>query len=193
MGSRTARLERSQAPSPAPMPLDLAAVYEQHADFVWRALRLLGVAPDALDDAVQEVFLVVHRRLDEFEGRSSLRTWLYAIARRVAGNARRGAIRRGAAEPVAIAAELPDPRAGSPRELAEAAEAARLLFDLMQRLSDEQREVFLLVEVEQMSVPEAAEALAIKLNTCYSRLRAARARFERELAARRLRDQGGRP
>jgi RNA polymerase sigma-70 factor (ECF subfamily) len=189
MGSRTG-VERSRVPSREPMPLDVAAVYEQHAAFVWRALRVLGVPADALDDAVQEVFLVVHRRLDEFEGRSAMRTWLYAIARRVAGNARRSAGRRGVAEPIAVAAELPDPRAGSPLELAEKAEAARLLFDLMQRLSEEQREVFLLVEVEEMSVPEAAEALGVNLNTCYSRLRAARARFERELAARR-RGEGG--
>jgi RNA polymerase sigma-70 factor (ECF subfamily) len=172
------------------MPLDLAAVYEENAVFVWRSLRLLGVPPDSLEDAVQEVFLVVHRRLDEFEGRSSIRTWLYAIARRVAGNVRRGAERRGAPEP--IDADLPDLQSGDPLELAEKAQAGRLLIDVLRCLTDDQREVFLLVEIEQLSAPEAAEALGINLNTCYSRLRAARARFERELDARRRREQGGR-
>lgn len=170
------------------MPGDLAAIYQEHAIFVWRSLRLLGVPADSLDDAVQEVFLVVHRRLDEFEGRSSLRTWLYAIARRVAGNLRRGAERRGAPEPIAV--DVADP--GDPLELAQKAEAGRLLIDLMGCLSEDQREVFLLIEIEELSAPEAAEALGINLNTCYSRLRAGRARFERELAARRRREPGGR-
>lgn len=183
MGSRTARADRSEAFPGEPMPLDFAAVYEEHAVFVWRTLRLLGVDPGSLDDAVQEVFLVVHRRLGEFEGRSSLRTWLYAIARRVARNVRRGAGRRGAPEP--IVADMVDRVSGNPLELAERAEAGRALLELVGHLSEDQREVFLLVEVEEMSVPEAAEALGVNVNTCYSRLRAARARFERLLAARR--------
>jgi RNA polymerase sigma-70 factor, ECF subfamily len=189
MASRTARVEGGGAPSDQAVALDFDAVYAQNAGFVWRSLRLLGVPADALDDAVQEVFLVVHRRLGEFEGRSSVRTWLYAIARRIARNLRRGAGRRGA--PESIVSDLADPAAGSPRELAEKAEAGRVLLDLMRCLSEEQREVFLLVEIEEMSVPEAAEALGTNLNTCYSRLRAARARFERELAARHRRDDGG--
>jgi RNA polymerase sigma-70 factor (ECF subfamily) len=168
------------------MPLDFAAVYDLNAAFVWRSLRLLGVPADSLDDAVQEVFLVVHRRLDEFEGRSSVRTWLYAIARRVAHNLRRGAGRRGA--PAAVPLDLPDVAGGSPRELAEKAEAGRVLLDLVSNLGEDQREVFLLVEVEEMSVPEAAEALGINVNTCYSRLRAARARFDRAVATRRRND-----
>ncbi len=190
MGSRAASVRPGRAASPEPMPLDLAAVYEEHAAFVWRSLRLLGVPDGVLDDAVQEVFLVVHRRLAEFEGRSTLRTWLYAIARRVAGNVRRSAERRGTSE--SIAADLPDLRSADPRELAQQAEAGRLLLDLMACLNDDQREVFVLVEVEEMSAPEAAEALGINLNTCYSRLRAARARFDRELASRRRDDRGAR-
>ncbi|HEY8147183.1 MAG TPA: RNA polymerase sigma factor [Kofleriaceae bacterium] len=190
MGSRIARVETSSALPGEPMPLDLAAMYEEHAVFVWRSLRLLGVAPDSLDDAVQEVFLVVHRRLGEFQGRSSVRTWLYAIARRVARNFRRGASRRGPQEP--LAEDVSDMRPADPRELAEKAEAGRFLLDLLGHLTDDQREVFLLVEVEEMSVPEAAEALGTNLNTCYSRLRAARRRFERVLAARQVREDGGR-
>src|ERR1044071_899212 len=72
---------------------EFVALFREHCDFVWRVLRTLGVAPDALDDALQEVFLVVHRRLPEFEGRSALNTWIYAIAYRVAQSQRRRARR----------------------------------------------------------------------------------------------------
>src|SRR5687768_17376616 len=128
MGSRTARSDGDTAGAVEPMPLDVASLYEEHAVFVWRSLRVLGVPPDGLDDAVQEVFLVVYRRLAEFEGRSSERTWLYAIARRVAGNLRRGFGRRGAVASLEV--DLPDASGGDPRELAERAEAGRLLLDL---------------------------------------------------------------
>jgi len=173
------------------VPLDLASLYEEHAVFVWRSLRLLGVPPGGLDDAVQEVFLVVHRRLGDFEGRSSVRTWLYAIARRVARNARRGGERRTGV-PESIGADLVGEQTGDPRTVAERAEAGRVLLDLLAQLGTEHREVFLLVEIEEMTVPEAAEALGLNINTCYSRLRAARARFERALAARLRREEGGR-
>jgi RNA polymerase sigma-70 factor, ECF subfamily len=180
--------ERSTRPA-TPAPLDFAAVYDDNAAFVWRCLGLFGVAQESLDDAVQDVFMVVHRRLGEFEGRAALRTWLYAIARRVAGNHRRGVLRRGQLEP--ISDQLGDPSPHGPRDLVERAEAGRLLVELVGRLDDDKREVFILIEVEQMSAPEVAEMLGINLNTVYSRLRAARLAFERELAARRAREPEG--
>jgi RNA polymerase sigma-70 factor, ECF subfamily len=87
-------------------------VYDEYFAFVWRCLRRLGVSPAAIDDAVQEVFIVVHRRLGEFEQRSSLKTWLFGIAFRVAGAHRRAAQRRGEPEPLSsqLAAGLPAPR-----------------------------------------------------------------------------------
>src|SRR3954468_3800787 len=72
--------ERSPA-TPAP---DLSAVYEAHFRYVWRCLRSLGVDDAVLDDALQDVFVVVQRRLAEFDGGAELRTWLYAIALRIA-------------------------------------------------------------------------------------------------------------
>jgi RNA polymerase sigma-70 factor, ECF subfamily len=180
-----ATLERSAGPD---RPLDFAAVYDENAAFVWRCLHFFGVGPDSLDDAMQEVFLVVHRRLTEFEGRAAVRTWLYAIARRVAQNHRRGVKRRGQFEP--LSDELGDPSPLGPRDLVERAEAGRMLVDLVGRLDEDKREVFILVEVEQMSAPEVAELLGLNLNTVYSRLRAARLAFERELAAQRAREGG---
>src|SRR5262245_51753387 len=79
--------------------LTLAEVYETQFDFVWRSARRLGVASLHVDDVVQEVFLVVFRRLAEFEGRSSLKTWLFGITRRVVRDHRRSA-RRKPAEPL---------------------------------------------------------------------------------------------
>ena len=67
----------------------LAEVYRAHVGFVWRVLRRLGVEDAALEDVVHDVFLVVHRRLADFEGRSAVTTWLYGIARRVAADYRR--------------------------------------------------------------------------------------------------------
>src|SRR5262245_44836563 len=74
--------------SPPPAPT-LDAIYEAHVAYVWRVVQRLGVPESSADDAVQDVFLVVHRKLDGFEGRSSIRTWLYGIALRVARDHRR--------------------------------------------------------------------------------------------------------
>lgn len=149
-------------------------------EFVWRVLRRLGVPDRSVDDAVQDVFVVVHRRLADFQGRSSLRTWLYGIARRVARDQRRRDQRRGEAVelPAEVAGAAPDPR-----QAAEDAEALRALRGLLAALPDEQREVFVLAELEQMTAPEIAEATGAKLNTVYSRLRLARAAFNRGVAA----------
>src|SRR6185369_5135237 len=132
----------------------------------------LGVPQSAVDDVVQEVFVVVHRRLAAFEGRSSLKTWVYGIALRVAREHRRGVRRKsphamhpeGAADPDAVAAS-PD---GAPDAAVARAEAVRVVNDLLEALDDEKREVFVLAELEQLAVPDIDEALAVNVNTVYS-------------------------
>ena len=176
--------------APPDGPLEFAAVYDQNAAFVWRCLQYFGVATASLDDAMQDVFLVVHRRLGEFEGRAQVRTWLYSIARRVAPNHRRGVKRRGHMEP--IPEDLGDAASVGPHDLVERAEARRLLVELVGRLDEDKREVFVLIEIEQLSAPEVAELCGVPLNTVYSRLRAARLAFDRALAAARARDPEGR-
>lgn len=164
-----------------PEPVSVADVYDRHAPFVFRVLRGLGVGDDRVDDAVQDVFIVVHRRLAEFEQRSSLTTWLYAIARRVASQYRRSAASRregGDSELERVAGTQ------SPYDDAERAQAARLLAELLDELDDDKREVFVLIEIEQMSAPDVAGVIGIPVNTVYSRLRLARARFEAALAKR---------
>lgn len=166
-------------------------VYEQNFAFVWRSVRRLGVPVSAVDDAVQDVFVVVHRRLPTFEARASIRTWLFAIVIRVVRDYRRAYRRKDLPVHAAGGPTDPDEVAASennPQEVAAKHEAARLMHELLDRLDDEKREVFVLSELEQMSVPEIAEAVGINLNTAYSRLRAARQEFEQGVARLRARD-----
>jgi RNA polymerase sigma-70 factor, ECF subfamily len=152
-------------------------VYAAHVAFVWRVLRTFGVAEPQLEDAVQDVFVVVHRRLAEWEGRAAITTWLFAIARRVA-SAHRRRVGGDRTEP------LVDEPAGSADTFAalSRAQASATVFAILQELDEDKRIVFALVELEQLSVPEVAKLLDVKLNTAYSRLRLARQAFE--LAAR---------
>jgi RNA polymerase sigma-70 factor, ECF subfamily len=168
------------APAAPRMPLDFDSIYDEHLDVVWRTLRRLGVAPESLDDAVQDVFLVVHRRLAEFEARSSVRTWLFGITFRVARDHRRLARRKGGLEP--LVAAVADVGPGPFEHLAHS-EALRQLDSALSRLDDDKRAVFVMSQIEEMSAPEIADALGIKLNTVYSRLRAARREFEAAVAA----------
>ena len=161
------------------------ALYEEHFDFVWRSLRRLGIPALTIDDAVQDVFLVVHRRLGEFEGRSSVKTWLFGIALRVASVHRRSAARR----PTEPLTEEPADAATAPaaEALSEAREAARLVHQLLDCLEEDRRAVFVLSELEQMTAPEISTALGVNLNTVYSRLRLARRDFDAALARYRAR------
>jgi RNA polymerase sigma-70 factor (ECF subfamily) len=156
---------------------ELAEIFRDHHDFVWRSVRRLGLGPAAVDDAVQDVFLVVHRRLGDFEGRSSLRTWLFGIAMRVVKDHRRREMRLRRREE---AAPAPLPGRG-PEDLLAHSESVARLDRALAVLDPNQRRVFELAELEQMTAPEIAQALGVKLNTVYSRLRLARRRVEREL------------
>jgi RNA polymerase sigma-70 factor (ECF subfamily) len=168
---------RSLAP-PGPST-GFAAVYEATFGVAWRTLARLGVPDGSLDDACQEVFLVVHRRLGDFLGRSQLKTWVVGIATRVAADHRRAARRKPAPQP--LDAALPDP-ARSPLEHASVAQERALVQRLLAELPDEQREVLVLTEMEQLTAPEISEALEVNLNTVYSRLRLARRAFDVVLA-----------
>lgn len=165
-------------------------VYAAHVGFVWRVLRTLGVPEPQIEDAVQDVFVVVHRRLAEWQGRAAITTWLFAIARRVAQAHRRRASRNAASpiEPLsdALSDELADERPGGGDPFAELsrAQAAATVLAILEQLDDDKRIVFALVELEQLSVPEVARMLDLNLNTAYSRLRLARQAFEAAVKAR---------
>jgi RNA polymerase sigma-70 factor (ECF subfamily) len=163
------------------------AVYEKYVQFVWRSLRRLGVTEAHLADATQDVFVVVHRALGRFEGRSELRTWLFGIVLRVASQWRRR-MRLRATEPLPDSIEA---QVQTPFEQAVQSEAAELLQRLLDRLSTDQRAVFVLVEMEGVSVPEAAAVLGANLNTVTSRLRKARRVFEADLRRQMIRNERG--
>lgn len=152
---------------------DFDALYDKHAVFIWRTLRSLGVAQEDAEDAAQEVFMTVFRKLSAFEGRSSLRTWLCGIAAGVARNHTRKRRRREVA-----GRSLWAPGSTSPVENTEALD---LVSRCLAQLDESLRMVFVLAELEQLTAPEIAEALTINVNTVYSRLRVARAKFEATL------------
>jgi RNA polymerase sigma-70 factor, ECF subfamily len=146
-------------------------VFEGHAPYVFRALRGLGVAERDVDDICQEVFVVVHRRLPEFEPRASLRTWLYAICLRAASDYRRRA--RVRKEQVTDAP--PDQSAPADQhERAERTWARDALDRALGQLDDDKRDAFVLYEIEGLSIAEVAEVVGVPLKTAYSRLTAAR-------------------
>ena len=164
-----------------------ADVYRDHAAFVWRVLRRLGVGDDEVEDACQEVFLVVHRKLAGFEHRSALRTWLYSIAVRCASHRRRRG-RRGA--PVGALATAPEPAVEAAQADDLARREARVELDaILDELDDAKRAVFVLYELEELTMAEVAATIGCPLQTAYSRLQAARAAVEASVRRRRAKER----
>ena len=161
-------------------PIAFEALYADSFAVVWRTLARLGVPATCLDDACQEVFLVVHRRRQDFQGRSKLKTWVVGIAIRVAADHRRAAKRKP--PPQSLDEALPDP-SQTPLEHATREQERALVYRLFSLLPDDQREVLVLTEMEQMSAPEISDALGVNVNTVYSRLRLGRRAFDAALAA----------
>jgi RNA polymerase sigma-70 factor (ECF subfamily) len=178
-----------QGPTSAMLP-PFKTVYRQYFQFVWSSARRLGVEPAAMDDVVQEVFIVIHARLHTLERPEALRSWVYGVVRRTVSTHRRtrqahAEVRPGASTNVEGVSSTP-----TPLEQVERNADLELLARLLDELDESKREVFALVELDELSVPEAAEALEIPLNTAYSRLRAARQSFEAALARNEARNKG---
>lgn len=157
-------------------------VYERYVGFVWRCLRSLGVREAQIDDAAQDVFLIVHRRLPDFRGDSTMRTWLYGIVRNVAANQRRTQRRKGGGEPVSP--ELPG-HGSTPDQEVQEQQALGFVQAFAARLDERKRDVFILALIEELTIPEVATTLDIPLNTAYSRLRNVREEFRAALEAKR--------
>ena len=164
------------------------AIYERHADFTWRSLRRLGVPESEASDALQDVFVIVHDKLVQFEGRSSVTTWLFTLCRTVARERRRTAQRdRNLLGDTSVEDEL-DLRA----DVARAAEHNERLAQLAEILSGfevEQRNVFILFELEKLTGEEISEALSIPLGTVYSRLQLAKKAFRQALTRNEARER----
>ncbi|MBX3260449.1 MAG: sigma-70 family RNA polymerase sigma factor [Labilithrix sp.] len=156
--------------SEPPAATRFADLYVEHASFVWRTMRRLGVRAADVEDTCQEVFLVVHAKLAEFRG-GSMRAWIFAIAARVASDYRKRAFVRREA----VGEELPEASVPEAQTATVArAQALALLDAILAGLDDDKRAVFLLFELEQMPMQEVAAAVGCPLQTAYTRLHAAR-------------------
>ena len=169
--SKASSADEAQPPAEA---FSFNEVYRDTAPLVLRAMRRL-VPRDQVDDAVQDVFVTVARRLSEFEGRSKTSTWIYAIVLKVASEHRR-ARRRRERRAGALAAE-PPPSTRSPEQLVQRTTEVRLLHRVLNEMQEELREVFVLADLEELPGAEIAQLLGLNPNTMDSRLRAARAEF----------------
>jgi RNA polymerase sigma-70 factor (ECF subfamily) len=150
-------------------------LYDNYFGYVWRNAAHRGVPSSALDDVTQEVFIVIHRKLPEFEGRSSVRVWITGIVRKVVADYVRKRGNRAAGDETLSQ----EPAAGVlPSEEAERRAAVALLESVLAKMSEDQREVFVLCELEGLSGTEIAELLGVNENTVWTRVRAARRIFQ---------------
>jgi RNA polymerase sigma-70 factor (ECF subfamily) len=176
------------SPRSATPLLDMSAVFDENFDYLWKALRRFGVREADLEDLVHDVFLKIYLRSGDYDPSRPLRPWLFGFAYRVAADYRRLARHR---------LELPHARADiadSQRpvdERIESHEERVLVQQALESVDVDRRAVFILHDLDEVPIPEIAEALGIPLNTAYSRLRLARAEFA--AAAKRLRKSRGAP
>jgi RNA polymerase sigma-70 factor (ECF subfamily) len=156
-------------------PASFESIYRAHHPAVWRLLRCMGVAPEALDDAVQECFLVVYRRVGTIDASRDLRPWILGVARRTAWRS----IRAQRTRTRVLARVHDETRVVALDEAAEAREQLERVAAVLECMPLPQREVFVLAHIEDLTAPEIAEIVGVPLATVYSRLRLARARFSR--------------
>jgi RNA polymerase sigma-70 factor (ECF subfamily) len=183
-------------PTAEPRTATLAQIYDEHFDFVWRNARRLGVPAASVDDVVQDVFVVVHRRLGDYDGRAKLRAWIFGILVRVVRDHRRSFRRKGARcasfEPESTHARVAIAHDPIPSELAERAERMRLMEMLLAQLDEDKRMLLVLSVLEQWTLREIGEFLGINIHTIHSRLQVAKRAFE-QIYTRWLGEQGDAP
>ncbi|HMA94736.1 MAG TPA: sigma-70 family RNA polymerase sigma factor [Polyangiaceae bacterium] len=158
-------------------------IYRKYFNFVWSCTRRFGIPENEVEDVVQEIFVVIHARLQTLERSEALRSWIYGIIRRTASTYRRNKrVRAAHAEALRAEPEVTYPQMPSPLDLAEQTDQVRLLWSLIEQLDPPKREAFVLAELDEMTVPEIAAAINVPLNTVYSRIRVARQELEQALA-----------
>jgi len=178
--------------------LDVVSIHEEHADFVYVTLQRLGVRDADAEDLLQEVFIVVHRRLGSFDGSGLVRTWLFGICMRVAAGHRRRAYRRHE-ETGADLAEDARTDDASPEDAAVAMQDRARLSAILDTMDLERRALFVMFELDEVPCEEIASILGVPVGTVHSRLHAARkafqaavVRFEARDSSRRAARRGGR-
>lgn len=174
-------MERPQPPPPrAPAPEGgFAQIYKTWFHEVCRWIRARGGPESELEDLAQEIFLVVRRRLPDFDG-ANLPAWLYRITANTVSDHRRCAwfrrVFRGPRDaPLSVLTQPGD----DPAERAERRQTQAHLSRVLQRLSERQREVLVLFEIEELSMKDVALAIGCPEKTAYGRLYAAREALKR--------------
>jgi len=168
------RLVAKERPADVVVQPTFDELYTRYFDLVWRLVRRFGVQPALVEDAAQDTFIVVHRRLGSLRPDASPKAFVVAIALRVAHDYRRSARRKGASSVDEAELATLD---GNPYDLVLRAQAGQLVATFLDSLGAEHRAVFVLAELEGMTAPEISELLSVNLSTVYTRLRAARQRF----------------
>jgi len=191
----TARNPTPPAPDASVRPgaVDFDAVYEEMVDYVWNVACRMGVRPSDAEDVVQEVFVAVHRRLDKFEGRAHPKTWVFSIAVHFVQHYFRTHVRKPGDRATAKGTEihaLADQHENGPASEVERMERYDALDRVLARLDEPKRLVFVLAELEQMTLSEIGEIVGANANTVATRLRAARQGFEKALARFQARELG---
>lgn len=161
----------------------VASIFREHGRYVWRSLLYLGIPEREVPDLVQDVFVIVHRKLDGFDGRSSMRTWLHGITARVAiANRRRARVRL---EEVTDEPPARQVEAHQEADLERARQRARLR-EAIAALPDDLKLVFVQFEIEAVPMKDIAESLELPVKTVYSRLYKARDEVRRRFSRARL-------
>ena len=191
--------ENTQRPSDESVGLIQAgfdAMYESMVDYVWNVVCRMGVPQADAEDVVQEVFVTVYRRLGEFEGRAQLKTWVFTITAHLVQHYFRTHARRPGDRATAKGTEiqsLVDQREDGPASAVERKERYDALDRVLAQLDEAKRLVFVLAEVEQLTLVEIGEIVGANPNTVATRLRAARQAFEKALARFQTRELGNEP
>lgn len=164
-------------------------LFAVHHAYVHRSVMRLGVPARDAEDVTHDVFVVVHRKLAGFDRARPAKPWLFAIAARVTADFRRLARHRHEWVDATLEQSRPAPEGERADAQLEARDARAFLIAALQAVAEERRPVLVMVDLDEMSVPEVADALEIPLNTAYSRLRLARE--ELAAAVHRMRARGG--
>jgi RNA polymerase sigma-70 factor (ECF subfamily) len=163
------------------LPQTLAEIYDKYFDFVWRNARRLGVLEASADDVTQDVFMIVQRRMDDYDGRASMQGWIFGILLRVVRDHRRSFQRKGARHvPLEqdVNGDTGFAHTPSPIEQLERAQRVRLVEQLLSELDEDKRSLLIISELEEWTLREIAQFYGSNINTIYSRLRAAKRAFE---------------
>jgi RNA polymerase sigma-70 factor (ECF subfamily) len=162
-------------------------IFEREFDYVWTSLRRLGVHDRDLEDVAQELFLQVHRRLDEYDPSRPVRPWLFAFAVRCASDWRRLARHRREVPDDGL--EARSPAGGAEEDIARAEDVA-LVLRALRSIEMDRRAVFILYELDEQPMKEIAATLGVPLFTAYSRLRLARKDFVAAVRRVRPKEEG---